>query len=147
MEAVIQFSSDASRIDWGQASLVFLRAPLGRQPREPEKLKRAFLSSYAAIYAYDGDALIGMCRALCDGEYQAAIYDMVLLPEFHGKGIGKEMLFRLCAMLPVENIILYAVPGREGFYRKCGFQKMRTALARLNRFMAQTDSGYLEPSA
>lgn len=33
------------------------------------------------------------------------------------------MMKRLRDQLPVENIILYAVPGREGFYEKCGFKK------------------------
>jgi len=84
-----------------------------------------------------------MGRALCDGEYQAAIYDMVVLPEYQGKGIGKEMISRIFKKLPVENIILYSVPGREGFYMKCGFRKMRTAMAKLNPFMSDQDSGYL----
>ncbi|MFH1033093.1 MAG: GNAT family N-acetyltransferase [Pseudomonadota bacterium] len=140
---MIEFSWDASRIDWERAAVVFQRAPLGRQRREPEKLKRAFAASFAAIFAFHDQELIGMSRALCDGEYQAAIYDMVLLPEFQGRGIGKEMLTRLCAMLPVENIILYVVPGREGFYDKCGFKIMRTAMAKLNQFMAAPESGYL----
>jgi len=43
------------------------------------KLKSAFLASYAVIYVFDSDKLIGLGRALCDGEYQAAIYDVVLL--------------------------------------------------------------------
>jgi predicted N-acetyltransferase YhbS len=67
---------------------------------------------------------------------------MVVLPEYQGKGIGKGMLDRLCDKLPVENIILYSVPGREGFYMKCGFKKMRTAMARLNKFMSDPDTGY-----
>lgn len=87
---------------------------------------------------------IELGRALCDGEYQAAIYDVVLLPEYHGKGIGREIMSRLCGQLPVENITLYSVPGREGFYRKCGFKRMRTAMAMLNAVMSHPDSGYLE---
>jgi len=52
------------------------------------------------------------------------------------------MLDRLCDKLPVENIILYSVPRREGFYMKCGFKKMRTAMAKLNKFMSDPDTGY-----
>ena len=96
------------------------------------------------MYVFDEDKLIGMGRALCDGEYQAAVYDMVVLPEYQRKGIGKEIIERLCEQLPVENIILYAVPGREGFYKKCGFKMMRTAMAKLNQFMSDLSSGYLE---
>ena len=132
------------KIDWTEAVSVFERAPLGKRRRDPDKLKRAFESSYAVVYVFDSDRLIGLGRALCDGEYQAATYDVVLLPEYQGRGIGKEMMKRLCDQLPVENITLYSVPGREGFYRKCGFRKMLTAMARLNSMMSGPDSGYLE---
>jgi ribosomal protein S18 acetylase RimI-like enzyme len=139
----INFSSCLQAVDWEEASILFERAPLGKQKRDPEKLKRAFEVSYAVIVVYDSGKLVGMGRALCDGEYQAAIYDMVVLPEYQGKGIGKKIIDKLCEKLPVENIILYSVPGREGFYTKCGFRKMRTAMARLNPFMSGQDSGYL----
>lgn len=138
----ITFTDCLEAINWDEASMLFERAPLGRQRRDPEKLKRAFESSYAVVVAYDCDRLVGVGRALCDSEYQAAIYDMVILPEYQGKGIGKEIIGKLCEKLPVENIILYSVPGREGFYVKCGFRKMRTAMAKLNPFMSDPASGY-----
>ena len=141
---MITYLTAKPKIDWNEAVDVFERAPLGKRKRDPEKLKRAFESSYAAVYVFDSDTLIGMGRALCDGQYQAAIYDMVLLPEYQAKGIGKEMMKQLCDQLPVENIILYAVPGREGFYEKCGFKKMRTAMAKLNPLMSDPGSGYLQ---
>ena len=141
---MIRYAIHEQAIDWHEAVTVFERAPLGKQRRDPEKLKRAFESSYAVVYVFDTDKLIGMGRALCDGEYQAAIYDMVVLPDYQGRGIGKEIIKRLSEQLPVENIILYAVPGREGFYEKCGFKTMRTAMAKLNQFMSDPDSGYLK---
>ena len=51
---------------------------------------------------------------------------------------------KICEQLPVENIILYAVPGYEPFYGKCGFSKMRTAMAKLNDVMSNPERGYLE---
>ena len=141
----IRFMTDAvQHIDWDQAVHVFERAPLGAKRRDAAKLKRAFEASYAGLYVFDSDRLIGLARALCDGEYQAAIYDVVLLPEYQGQGLGREMIERLCKQLPVENIILYAVPGLESFYAACGFRKMRTAMARLNPNMSPSGSGYLE---
>lgn len=140
------FSTSPEAVDWEEAVSLFLRAPLGTQKRDPDKLKRAFEASYAVVVAHDPDKLVGMGRALCDGEYQAAIYDMVVLPEYQGRGVGKEIIGRLCEQLPVENIILYSVPGREGFYMKCGFKRMRTAMARLNQYMSESGSGYLQDS-
>ncbi|MBM4039811.1 MAG: GNAT family N-acetyltransferase [Planctomycetes bacterium] len=138
---MIRYETSLSGVDWKQAAEVFQRAPLGT--REPGKLARAFANSYACVVAWDDDRLIGLARALCDGEYQAAIYDVVLLPEYQGKGIGKKMMEGLCEQLPVQNIILYAVPGRESFYRKCGFRPMLTAMAVLSPGMADPNAGYL----
>lgn len=138
------FTHRSHNIDWDEAVVVFERAPLGKCRRDPDKLRRAFESSYAVVYVFDSDRLVGLGRALCDGEYQAGIYDIVLLPEYHWKGIGKEIVNILCEQLPVENITLYSVPGREGFYEKCGFRRMRTAMAILNAVMSKSDSGYLE---
>jgi GNAT superfamily N-acetyltransferase len=135
---MISYTSDLSRIDWQEAALVFDKAPLGK--RRPDQLEKAFKGSFACLAAFEGDGLIGLARALCDGQYQAAIYDVVLLPEYQGDGIGKEIMRRLRDMLPVKNVILYSAPGREGFYAKCGYKKMLTAMAMLNPLMGGVDA-------
>ena len=134
---MISYSADLDGIDWAEAARIFQKAPLGK--RQPEQLEKAFKASYACLAAFDkgadGAKLVGLARALCDGQYQAAIYDVVLLPQYQGAGIGKEIMRRLRAQLPVKNVILYAAPGREGFYAKCGYRKMLTAMAMLNPLM------------
>lgn len=140
----INYNDLSDSTDWEEVSRLFALAPLGRSKRDPEQLRKAFEASYAVIIASDSGRLVGMCRALCDGQYQAAIYDMVVLPEYQGKGIGKEMLGRLCDKLPVENIILYSVPGKEGFYSKCGFRKMKTAMAKFEPFKSDPKNGYIQ---
>jgi ribosomal protein S18 acetylase RimI-like enzyme len=139
---MIRYETKLSGIDWNQAAEIFRCAPLGE--REPDKLARSFLNSHAYVAVYDNDELIGLCRALCDGEYQAAIYDVVLLPEYHGKGIGKAMVKLLLNRLTVPNIILFAAPDRQGFYRQFGFKRMLTAMGILNPRLSNPASGYLE---
>jgi len=139
---MVRYKTDLAGVDWVAAVDVFERAPLGG--RTPEALERAFRNSYACVLVYDDETLVGLARALCDGEYQAVIYDVVLLPEYQKRGIGKRMMEELLKQIPANNIVLYAVPGREGFYAKCGFRKMRTAMAILNQYMSKPESGYLE---
>jgi aralkylamine N-acetyltransferase len=134
---MISYTSDLSGIDWNEAARIFEKAPLGK--RRPEQLEKAFKASFVCLAAFAGDKLIGLARALCDGQYQAAIYDVVLLPEYQGRGVGKEIMRRLREMLPVKSVILYAAPGREGFYAKCGYKKMLTAMAMLNPLMGKVD--------
>lgn len=141
--AMVHYETKITEIDWEKAAEIYRRAPLGE--RQPDKLSRAFQNSYAYVFAYDDDKLIGLCRALCDGEYQAAIYDVVLLPEYQDKGFGKEMVQLLCNQIHVPNIILFAAPGREGFYRKFGFKKMLTAMGILQPRIGAPGRGYLEP--
>jgi ribosomal protein S18 acetylase RimI-like enzyme len=136
-KAMIIYSSELDGIDWHEAAQVVEKAPLGK--RDPDELRQAFMASYAAITVHDDAKLIGLARALCDGQYQAAIYDVVILPEYQGQGVGREIMRRLRDMLPVKNVILYAAPGRQGFYAKLGYKKMLTAMAILNPALKNID--------
>jgi hypothetical protein len=42
------------------------------------------------------------------------------------------------------NIILHSVPGKEAFYAKLGFRKMKTAMARFALPDVQQRGGYIE---
>jgi len=89
--------------------------------------------------------LVGMGRALSDGEYQAAIYDLVVLPAYQSKGIGRQIMEAIQRRLPVKTIILYAVPGKELFYKNLGYFKMQTAMARRNEALEEFRlEGYIE---
>ncbi len=139
---MIRFTRDLNRIDWNEAAEVIRQAPLGT--REPAKLKNAFFNSFVTLFAFDGKQLVGMARALCDGEYQAAIYDVVVLPEYQRQGIGKRMVQQICKRLPVPNIILFAVRGKEDFYKRLGFRVMLTGMAKFEERLADPQAGYLK---
>lgn len=117
-------------IDWPAVCTVFERAPLGT--REPERLRRAAEISSAVCSAYDGTRVVGFGRALSDGEYQSAIYDVVVLPEYQGRGVGKAVVQALLEKLPQERgpVLIYAVPGKEGFSEKLGFSRLLTGMGR-----------------
>jgi GNAT superfamily N-acetyltransferase len=121
-------SFELKDVDWAEAAEIFRRAPLGT--REPDKLRRACENSFLVCFAYDDDRLVGMGRALSDGQYQAAIYDLVVLPEYQGLGIGRQIMESIHGRLPVKTIILYAVPGKEPFYRKLGYYRLLTGMAK-----------------
>ena len=129
-------------IDWAELATVYERAPLGR--RDPERLKRAYEQSYRVCFVFDRHQLVGAARMLSDGEYYAAIYDVVVLPEYQGCGIGTKMMTTLLADLSVGSIILFAVPGKEGFYKKLGFAKLKTGMGRFQNAQVMKDLGYIE---
>jgi predicted N-acetyltransferase YhbS len=139
---VIRTTREIDGIDWAAAAEVIRLAPLGT--RDPARLERAFRNSYVSVFAFDEDTLVGLGRATCDGEFQACIYDVVVLPAYQGQGVGRQVVHELLKCLPVKNIILYAVPGKESFYAKLGFRAMRTAMAQLSPGMSLPEAGYLE---
>ena len=139
----IAFKYELNGVNWSEAAELFRRAPLG--VRDPDKLRRSCEKSFLVCFAYIENKLVGMSRAISDGEYHAAIYDLVILPEYQSKGIGTQIMEELHRRLPVKTIILYAVPGKELFYGKLGYSKMLTAMARRNKDMDDFRSaGYIE---
>lgn len=138
----IQLRFDTSGVDWNEAVLVVERAPLGT--REPEKLKRAFTNSHTVCFAWDNDTLVGMGRALSDGEYQSVIYDLCILPEHQGQGLGSRMMNELLNHLSTPTIILWSKPGKEAFYSKLGFSPMLTSMARYEDPERAASLGYIK---
>ena len=123
----LKIITDCSGIDW-QIIADSLKK-VGMAYHKPEVHKRAFEASHTTIFIYEESRLIGFGRAISDGEYQGAIYDVAVLPEAQGKGIGKVIMQAIMARLPNCNLILYATPGMEGFYKNLGFGFMKTGMA------------------
>ncbi len=137
----ISLSFELENIDWEKICEIFEKAPLGT--REPEKLSRAAANSELVCFAKDGDKFIGFARAITDGEFQGALYDLCILPEYQSKGVGKLIMTEMMKKLEPANVILYAVPGKEGFYEKMGFKPMLTAMGCFKDEEGMMVRGYL----
>jgi len=124
----IRLSTDIDSIAWNELARVFELAPLGKQ-RDPAQLEAAFRNSALRVFAFDGGKLVGAGRALSDGVWRAAIYDVVVLPEYQGRGIGSRLIRHLVQAAKVDVIMLYAAPGKEDYYARFGFRRMTTAMA------------------
>jgi predicted N-acetyltransferase YhbS len=89
--------------------------------------------------------LAGAGRALSDGADCSYLCDIAVLPSHQGTGLGLGIVRRLVAQSKGhKKIILYAVPGKEAFYRKAGFRRMRTAMAIFENPAEAFESGYLD---
>jgi GNAT superfamily N-acetyltransferase len=110
----------------------------------PEMHERAFQNSYTVAFAFDEDVLVGFGRAISDGEYQAAIYDVAVLPAYQGKGIGNMIVQSILKNTPACNFILYASPGKEVFYEKEHFKRMKTGMALFVDGKRMQEKGFTE---
>lgn len=88
----------------------------------------AIRKSYATFTVSDGDRVIAMVRLLGDGAMAYFMKDLVVDPEYQGKGVGRMLLTH------VEDYIrsdvekgwnacfqLVSAKDKEGFYNKMGF--------------------------
>ena len=119
---------DQTHINWDALSELYRIAPLGI--KLPDHLKLVFSNSKFKCFVYHESVLVGAGRGLADGKDTSYLCDIAVHPEYQGLGLGKEIVQNLVKLSEGHRkIILYASPGKEGFYAKLGFKKMNTAMA------------------
>lgn len=123
----LRLQRDCTNIDWEYVSEVL--KIVGMAYHSGPIHEKAFGNSHTVRFVFDGEKLVGFGRALSDGAYQAAIYDVAVLPEYQGEGIGKMIVASIVEGLPQCNIILYAAPGKDKFYETLNFRRMKTGMA------------------
>lgn len=130
-------------MDWEELSALYKVAPLGDKPAA--NLKIVFSNSRYRCFVSEHGRLVGAGRALADGIDTSYICDVAVLPEYQGAGLGKQIVARLVELSRGhKKIILYAVPGKEPFYRKFGFRRMRTAMAIFDDQALAQERGYVD---
>ncbi len=129
-------------IDWEELSELYRVAPLGDKPAD--HLHKVFSNSMFVCLVYEASKLVAAGRALADGGDTSYICDVAVHPSQQGTGLGKQVVQQLVdASRGHKKILLYAVPGKEPFYRKFGFMRMRTAMAIFENQAQQLERGYL----
>lgn len=123
----ISITHDCVGVDWQQAATLMRTAPLA--DRKPEVIRRCFENSDLVSFAWHDGRLVGMTRMLTDHTCQAVLYDLCILPDMQGKGVGGKLMKATLKRCDAPNVVLWAVPGKEGFYEKFGFRPMLTAMA------------------
>lgn len=90
----------------------------------------ALNNAFHITTARDNGRAIGMIRVLSDGSYANFITDVMVIPEYQHRGIGKEMMRRTIDFMygtleKGETIVLYlmSATGREPFYKQFGFRE------------------------
>ena len=124
MELIYQ--NDCSNIEWER--IPELLNKVGMSFVDTDKHRISFENSYAVVFVFDEKKMIGVGRSISDGVRQTALYDIAIDPTYQGYGIGRKVVDILLDATPDCNFILYASPGKEDFYRKLGFKKMKTGM-------------------
>lgn len=101
---------------------------VGWSRRPLRKVKKAIQHSFLVMSMWEQRGnqrrLIGFSRATSDHAFNATIWDVVVHPDFQGKGYGKALMKQFIKKLrseDISNITLFADPHVVDFYRGLGF--------------------------
>jgi len=72
--------------------------------------------------AWDSDKLVGCVRVLSDGYYFGTITELLVLPDYQCKGIGKSLM-ELAFETSPTSLFFGAQPEAAMFYEKIGYEK------------------------
>jgi GNAT superfamily N-acetyltransferase len=138
----LEIKLDCADVNWQFVTETLKR--VGMAYAEPAAHKQAFENSQITVFIYREGQLIGFGRAISDDVFQAAIYDVVVVPEYQSRGIGAIIIKTILDRLSDCNFILYASPGKEGFYQTLGFRKMKTGMALFRKAELMKERGFTE---
>ncbi|TKB08372.1 GNAT family N-acetyltransferase [Desulforhopalus sp. IMCC35007] len=129
-------------INWGELCELIRSSSLGI--REPERLEIASKNSFVVCAVYVSQKIIGFGRALSDGQYQSAIYDVVVSPVYQKRGIGKLIMEALMSRLPKDGVtLIYVAPGKQIFYEKQNFKHLKTGMGLFPNPNKSKANGYI----
>ena len=72
--------------------------------------------------AWDGDKLVGCVRVLTDGYLFGAISEILVLPDYQRRGIGRRLMEMAFETSPT-SLFFGAQPDAVPFYEKLGYEK------------------------
>lgn len=91
--------------------------------RSIHDLSIALRYSSPIVAVWNGTQLIGHARAISDGIYRATLWDVVIHPDYQGRGLGRKLVQTVLAhpqLVKVERIYLTTTHQQE-FYQRIGF--------------------------
>lgn len=121
----IRFSDRHEEVDLEQLQALLKIGTFWAKDRTLTGLAIAIANSKPVITVWDGHKLIGHARATSDGIYRAAIWDVVIDPNYRGAGLGRKLVQTLLGhpnICAVERVYLMTT-HQQKFYEQIGFQQ------------------------
>lgn len=124
----IQFCHDKSKIDLNKLRELFALGAFWAKDRRMDEMAIAVANSKPVITVWDNNLLIGFARATSDGIYRAAIWDVVIHPNYQGCGLGRKLVETVLTHPLVNKVerVYLTTTNQQSFYERIGFKPNNT---------------------
>ena len=91
--------------------------------RTVEDAHRMLANTDLAIFAWDGNLLVGFGRVLTHYIHRASIWDVIVDKKYQGQDIGTQIIERILQHPDLKRIELFwlCTRDKQAFYEKLGF--------------------------
>ncbi|KOO43528.1 GNAT family N-acetyltransferase [Priestia koreensis] len=126
---MITISETIENVDVNQVQCVY--QSVGWNRHTPDVIQTIFAASNVICLAFHQEKVVGIGRAISDGVFNAAIYDVVVHHDFQGQRIGQAIMKNLLGRLEdVSCVHLISTTRNEAFYSQFGLKRTKTGMAR-----------------
>jgi len=125
----LSIHSDFSKVNLDEMKGIY--SSVGWTKHTKEIIKQVFDASNVIALVTVNGRIIGFGRAMTDGVFNAAIYDVIVHPKFQKQGIARQIMeYLLDKLSNVSCVHLISTFGNEDFYKKLGLKRIKTGMAR-----------------
>ena len=113
-----------------------LRRAVGWEKLTDQQAQQGLTYSTYVVGCYEGEKIAGCMRVLWDRGYIAFFSDIMVMPAYQRRGIGRHMVELALEFMKAQlkegwkiKVTLAAAKGKEPFYKKLGFEERPNELA------------------
>lgn len=118
----------------------------GLNARDPQLVAQAFTNSTFCWYGFHDGKLIATARAISDLTWASYLADVVVDPDYQGRGYGAKLMDEIAqTLLPFGKIFIYSVCDKVEFYKRYNFHLLTTGMVAASdeRISAMRQQGYI----
>jgi ribosomal protein S18 acetylase RimI-like enzyme len=122
---------EGAAVDPAALQALYEHAPWARG-RTVDGIRRMLAHTDYHFSAWDGQRLVGFARVLTDGVYRATLWDVVVHPDYQGRGVGEELVNRVLTHPVLSTVEKFWLNTRDkfAFYEKFGFVRSDQGMVR-----------------
>lgn len=142
----IQFCVDRAKVDVRKLQYLMAVTAFWAKERCLEDLQTAIDNSNPVVTVWDEARLIGFARATSDGIYRAAIWDVIIHPNYQGRGLGRKLVETVLSHPQINKVerVYLTTTHQQSFYEKIGFVHNDTTTMVLHNSGSMSDLSLLQ---